>query len=595
MQKRRWQSSYARLKQNLGNKVMRKKKESEIYLQGAPVSEGVAIGSPFFLGTLQEDAIPEFPIAVSQVDEEIARYRRALFSSREDLETLQNNLAREGSRVVMTIIDTHIQMLDDPLITTDMEEKIRQRRQNTESVFRGAIHEYEKRFCQSADSFFQQRLIDVMDVSKRILGHLNPRKKVNFSDVPEGAVVFTKELIPSDMATVQASRVSAFITQVGGGNSHAAVIARAKGIPFVAGIDIQKIKELAIDTVIVDGGTGDVIVNPYPDTIEKYTALREHLRQAAELLEKESALSAQTQDGHAAKVFANVGSLHDLDLMHRYSADGVGLLRSEYLYLQKSSLFYSEEEQYTAYVEMFTKAGALPIVLRIFDVGGDKDPDFFLTHPQEERSALAFRGIRFLLKRKEILETQLRAVLKASSTADLKILIPLVSDISELREVKKMVEAVKKDLGLEKKIPIGCMIEVPSALMICDALALESDFLSIGTNDLCQYTLGVDRSTHDMGHASLAVHPSLIRMIKMVVSEAEKNQKPLSICGEMASNPRYIPLLLGLGVKQLSCTPRYIPFIKQAIRSSTYTAAKALAEHVLTLKTTEEIEQALLA
>jgi phosphotransferase system enzyme I (PtsI) len=565
------------------------KRNEEIRLQGTPVSEGIAIGVPYFLGSFQDESIPEFPITLGEVDEEIARYRRALFSSREDLETIQSNLESEGSRVVMTIIDTHIQMLDDPLMTTDMEEKIRCRRHNTESVFRTAIHDYEKRFSETADSFFQQRLIDVMDVSKRILGHLNPRKKINFSDIPVGSVVFTKELIPSDMAAVQASRVSAFITQVGGSSSHAALIARAKSIAFVANIDVDVVKNAQSECVIVDGETGDVIVNPSQATLEKYIVLRDQLNQCALLLEQTANLPSETLDGVPVTLLANVGCMHDMDSMHRYGASGVGLFRSEYLYLTKSSLFYSEEEQYTAYVEMMERAGHLPVVLRVFDVGGDKDPDFFLTNAQEEQSTLGFRGIRFLLKRKEILIAQLRALLRAAPLGDLRIMLPLVSDIGELRAVRKMIGEISQELGLKKHIPLGCMIEVPSALMICDALAAESDFLSIGTNDLLQYTLGVDRNHLAMSDQTLPVHPSLIRMIKMAVIEADRYQKPISICGEMAANPIYVPLLLGLGVRHFSCAPRYTPIVKSVVRRCHSVDTEKMAEQVLGLTTSQEI------
>jgi phosphoenolpyruvate-protein phosphotransferase (PTS system enzyme I) len=572
--------------------------EEEIRLQGAPVSEGIAIGTSFFLSS-QEENIPEFPITMGEVDQEIARYRQALFSSREDLERLQNDLVNEGSMDAITIIDTHIQMLNDPLMTTHMEEKIRQMRQNTESVFRSVIDEYEKRFSQTKDSFFQQRLIDVMDLSKRILGHLCYKPKISFSDIPPNSVIFTKELVPSDTAAVQASRVRAFVTQKGVRNSHAALIARAKGIPYVACVDVHLFQNIKGRCVIVDGITGDVILNPTPATLEKYKEQKNKLRTHYKLLEKETHFKAETRDGYSVDVCANIGCLSDLGFLHQQGATGIGLFRTEFLFLEKSTFFHSEEEQHSAYFRIVESAKGLSVVIRVFDVGGDKIPDTFIGQPKEPNPVLGCRGIRFLLRHKDIFRIQLRAILRATTYGDVRILLPLVSDINELRETKQIINSVRQELldeGLkvEKNVPLGCMIEVPSAALICNSLAQESDFLSIGTNDLVQYTLGVDRDNADMSDFYFPAHPSIIRMIKMIAIISRQHNKPVNVCGEMASNPLFIPLLIGLGINELSCAPRYIPVIKRIIRQCTLIDAYKVADHILTLDTTSEISKALL-
>jgi phosphoenolpyruvate-protein phosphotransferase (PTS system enzyme I) len=573
--------------------------DQELWLQGAPVSEGIAIGVPFFLTALEEDSVPEFPIAVGEIEGEIARYRQALFSSREDLERLQVDLATEGSSDVAVIIDTHIQMLDDPLITTHMEERIRNMRQNTESVFRSVINEYEKRFSQTCDSFFQQRLIDVMDVSNRILEHLCPKQKISLIEIPLDSIVFAKELNPSCTAEMQASRVRAVVTERGGGNSHAALIARAKGIPFVASIDIRRLHNAHRRSVIVDGMTGEVILNPLPETLLKYSQLAKRLKRQYQLLEKESHLGSKTLDGHEIRLFVNISSLNDLDSLNRQGIEGIGLYRSEYLILENPSLFYSEEGQYQAYVHLLEKARGLPTAIRVFDLGGDKHFDLKFKEQKEFNPLSGYRGIRFLLRFKKFFKTQLRALLRASFHGDMRLLLPLITDISELRISKKIIEMTREELAQEglpfkEQIPLGCMIEVPSAVLISEQLARESDFFSIGTNDLVQYVLGVDRSSPLMNDFSYPAHPAVIRLIKVAVEVAKREQRSISICGEMASNPLFISLIIGLGFEEISCSPRSIPTIKRTIRRCRLSDSIKLADEVLSKATSSEISDLLL-
>ena len=574
-------------------------KDDEIRFLGSPVSEGVAIGIPYFINSFQEAVIPEFAISIGEIDGEIARYRRAIFSSREDLQRLQNDLVNEGSTDAVTIIDTHIQMLEDPLITTHMEERIRLMKQNTESVFRSVIQEYEKRFARTEDYFFQQRLIDVLDVSKRILGHLIPTYSVSINEIPANSIICAKELNPSYTAGLQASRVKAFVIQLGGGNSHTALIARAKGIPFVSCIDVQLLQSAQGKWVIVDGITGEIIINPHPKTVEKYRKLENSLNAEYNFLEEEVHLEARTLDGQYMHLYANVSDLSDLESLHRQKLEGVGLYRSEYLVLANPQLIYSEEEQCKAYTTILQKAQGLPVNIRVFDIGGDKHPDLFLEQEREVNPILGCRGIRFLLRFKDIFRTQLRALFRAAPHGDLHLILPLISDIEELRKSKKFMESVKEEMRLEgflysRPISIGCMIEVPSAVIISDFITKECDFLSFGSNDLIQYALGIDRSNPLMSDLCYPAHPSAIRLMQMTVKEAKKAGKPICICGEIASNPHFIPLLIGLGITHLSCSPRFIPAIKQVIRKCTLSQTKQLAEHILTLSTYAEISQALL-
>ncbi len=566
-------------------------------VQGFPVSEGIAVGVPHFLLSLDEE-IPEFPIALCEVDEEIARYRNALFSTGEDLKRIHSNLVDEGSEEAATIISTHIEMLEDPLMTTQIEEKIRHMMVNTESVFQTAITDYERRFSQNTNAFFREKLVDVLDLAKRVMGHLCPTKERSLSAVPFNSVVFAKELIPSHTAAAENCRVSAFVTQSGGGNSHAALIARAKGIPYVACIDVEALSKMPIKAVIVDGQTGDVIFNPTSNTLFKYKQRKTCLKTSFQLLQKEVQYDAETLDGCQVQVFANIGNIGDLETIHPLGAEGIGLFRTEYLFFQHRELLSSEEAQYNAYVELIRKVGQKPIVIRVFDVGGDKNPELFATKAKEPNPVLGCRGIRFLLRHLEIFRTQIRAILRAAVHGDVRILLPLISDISELLQSRELIDEVAQALDREgiahkKGIPVGSMIEVPSAVLVCDVLAEHSDFLSIGTNDLVQYTLGIDRSNPEMRDCCYPAHPSLIRMIKMVSIEAKRKQKSVCICGEIASNPLFIPLLLGIGVDQFSCSPRYIPILKRAIRRTSLLNAYELAQRVLCLNSTREVSQIL--
>jgi phosphotransferase system enzyme I (PtsI) len=567
--------------------------DQEIYLKGAPVSEGIAIGVPIFL-SYSDDDIPDFPISTGEVEGEIARYRQALSSSREDLKKLQADLSGEGSKEVASIIGTHIEMLDDPLMTTHMETKIREMLKNTESVFHSVINDYEKRFSETNDSFFNERLSDFRDLSQRVLRNLCDSESISLDNIPPNSIVFAKELIPSDTASLQATRISAFVTQSGGGTSHAALIARAKGIPYVASIDMEVLLNAKGKCVIVDGLTGDIIVNPSHDTLEKYERLKNRLTTQYLQLEKDKHLLSETIDGYPLLLYANINTVNDIDLVHHHGAQGIGLFRSEYLFMQDPALFFDEERQYFIYQQMFKRSRGLPLTFRALDLGGDKCSDVFEEMAKEPNPVLGCRGIRFLLRRVDVFKTQMRALLRAGASSELRILFPLISDIQEFREVKKILEEVKAELQAAN-VPhngqpaLGCMLEVPSAVLICDALAQEGDFLALGTNDLIQYTLGIDRSNPGMSDFYYPTHPGIIRMIKMTILEAKRFQKPMTICGEIASNPLFTPLLIGLGVQNFSCAPRFIPIIKRTVRHLSLLDCCDIAEHVLTMRTSAEI------
>lgn len=566
------------------------KREREIYIQGAAVSEGIAIGLPYFLKPIEEE-VPDFEISVNEVDAEIARYRFALSSSKKDLNLLRQDLAMEGSEEAMNLIESHIQILDDPMITSHMEGKIRQMLRNTESVFRSVIKDYEYKFSERTNAFFNERLIDVKDISKRILGHLRDKQNAQLQEIPSGSIILTEEIAPSYTASAHAAQIGAFVTKLGGGNSHAALIARAKGIPYIANIEVEGLEEYLNEEIIVDGYEGVLIVNPTSSTREKYLEKQRHHATRYQRFLEEDSLTSETLDGYPIRLCVNVGNPHDLTVFP-YKHDGVGLFRTEYLFLQTKEFYPSEDYQEEAYKQLIDQIKGRPVVIRVFDLGGDKNPGLFFDR-REPNPILGFRGIRFLLRHLQLFRTQLRAIFKAAIDADVHLLLPLISDINELEQSKKLIHLVREELLQEgvlvPELPIGCMIEVPSAVMICEALADQCDFFSIGTNDLTQYTLGIDRSNPGMNELFYPAHPSVLRMIKMLCVETARRDMPIAICGEIASNTLFTPLLIGLGLRELSVSPRYLPLVKQTVRKWTMVEAYALAEKALKMTNPKEI------
>lgn len=568
----------------------------EMILNGAPISGGIAIGKLFFLEALLEEIVPEFSIPTTEVEKEIGRYRRAVLSSREDLHDLQRFLAKEGSTEAVSIIDTHIQMLEDPFMTTFMEKKIRQRMKNTETVFRSVMIDYEKEFSKVKDSFFKQRLLDVKDLSQRILRNLHPRKTLLTEKIPENSVIFTKELIPSSTAEASKGQVKGFITEIGGTTSHAALIAKSKGIPYVANISTDILYFHKGADVIIDGKTGIVIVNPTEVTLEKYQRELEVNLQKKGLDVNEGTEGTVTRDGAKIDLLANIENLSDLDLLIPYNAEGIGLFRSEFLFFGKELQNFSEEDQFILYQKVMNKARGMPVIFRTFDVGGDKGN--LNQYDAEPNPALGCRGIRFLLRNREIFVHQLRALLRVSPDGDLRILLPMISDVGELLQAKELIQEAALELRSEgheiaDEIPIGCMIEVPSAVLMCDHIARECDFLSIGTNDLIQYTLAADRATQEVHRFYKPSHPSILRMIKRVIKEAGKANIPVSLCGEMASDPLMAPLLLGLGVRKLSCASRFIPRLRKMVTELTLPKVEKVTEEILRLENADVIETVL--
>ncbi len=565
-----------------------KKIFKEISLKGDTISKGISSGTLTFLEDFPGDVIPEFPVQSTDIEHEVARYRHALFSSKEDLSSLERYLAKEGSQEAASIIHTHIQMLKDPLMTTFVEEKIRQMMKNTESVFRSVMGDYEKEFTKNKGNAHSQRWLDVKDLSNRILRHLSSHQHMNLVTLPKDIVIFTKELVPSLASEATCAQVKGFVTGIGGDTSHAALITRSKGIPYISNVNIQALHRYQGCHVIVDTDQNSVIINPSSRTRMRYEVKQNRMKVYTNGI---NVGGVQTADGCPLTLLTNIDSIDDLELASQCGAHGIGLVRSEFLSTGKT-LSLSEEDQYTIYRQVVQKTKGKPLTVRLFDIGGDKGD----THGYEfePNPALGCRAIRFLLRYPEMLLKQLRALLRVSFNGDLRILLPFISDVTEVVEVKNLMKKVacalcEEGYQIAKRIPVGVMIEVPSAVIACDLIAKECDFFAIGTNDLTQYTLAIDRTRQDLDSFYKPIHPSVIRMIQEIVIEGDKSNISVSICGEMAAEPLMIPLLLGLGIRIFSCAPRHISIVKKMVSKVVLKRCQAQVTEIMQMGSGAEV------
>ncbi|MGE3954678.1 MAG: phosphoenolpyruvate--protein phosphotransferase [Parachlamydiales bacterium] len=573
------------------------KEKREIRLRGAPISSGIAIGSPY-LYKLATSELPTFTVAREELQGEVDRYHRALEESKREVKVLLKRMGDEGAIEGAAILESHLQMMQDPMLTEGVLERIRKTRINTEAAFQGAINDFEVRFSKISDPFFRDRVYDLHDIARRVLGRLRQKPTTTLAELPVGSIVFANELVPSEAAEADAEKIAAFVTTTGGETSHAAIMAKSRGIPYVAKIDFSAAGDFTDAPVIVDGRIGEVILYPTEATLSKYRALQKELSTYLGAFDHHASYVAETTDGYQVTLSANVEMCSEVDQVTRYGGDGIGLFRSEYLCVGRQT-FPSEEEQFGVYRQITEALPGKPCVIRTFDIGGDKFRQMEGV-ADEDNPFLGCRAIRLLLKETTAFRAQLSAILRASAFGDIRLLFPMVSGLPELLEAKGIVSEVKHQLRQQnvpfnEDIQIGCMIEVPSAALTTDILARECDFLSIGTNDLVQYSLAVDRDNEQMSYLYSPAHPSVIRLIKMITSEGNRNGVKVSLCGEVAADPRFTALLLGLGVQELSVAARYLPIIKNAIRSTSIIAAADLAERVLTMPTAITILDALIA
>ena len=558
--------------------------------KGLPASRGVAIGKAFVYRGEELKVISSF---IEDVERELTRLEQALKVSREQLEKIRAKAQAEAGEEAAEIFDAHILILEDPVFLEGVKAKIAEQRINAEAAVAEVAHEYASLLASLESDYMKARAADVEDVGRRIIQNLIGVEEISLENLLEPVIVIAHDLAPSDTAKMPKDKVLAFCTARGTLTSHTAILARALGIPAVVGLGDEVVESIKTgDLLIVDGEEGVVLLAPAPQDLEKYQERQKHL----ELVRSEEKLfawrEARTQDGHRIEVAANIGDVESAKLAVEYGAEGVGLLRTEFLYLERSTP-PTEEEQFSAYCAIAKALGGRPLIIRTLDIGGDK-PVPYLKMAQESNPFLGCRGIRLSLKETWLLKTQLRAILRAAYQHNIKVMFPMVADVSEVRQVKELMSEIRNELkkcGIPyaEELEVGIMVETPAAALAADILADEVDFFSIGSNDLIQYTMACDRTNEALSYLYQPLHPVILRLIKWIIEAAHSKGKWVGICGEMGGEPRCIPILVGLGIDELSMQPAAIPTAKRIIGATTLPEAQVLAEKALSFSTPEEV------
>ena len=563
------------------------------FIKGIGVTPGIVIGKAYLLDRKKIEAparvLPEF-----QVPQEVSRFLDAVEESRKQLRMAKDKLVHEDAAGPSYILDTHLLLLEDKKLIENTVQTIQQSWINSEWALKINLDRVRKVFDSIDDDYLKSRKTDVDYVGERILRNLMGKETESIAQIKEEVIIVAHDLSPADTAHMAKDKVTAFVTDMGGKTSHTAIMARSLEIPAVVGSETATHSVNTGDTLIVDGITGVVVVNPSPEIMQEYQD-RQRVRQKMEReLFQYRDLPAETLDGYRVKVLANIELVDEIPSVLQHGAEGIGLYRTEYLYLNRKDL-PSEEEQFQAYKKVVEGIYPYPAVIRTLDIGGDK----FMSHmdlAEEMNPAMGLRAIRFSLKEVDIFKVQLRAISRASAYGKVKLLLPMISGATEIREVKKILQGVRLNLSAEgiafdPEMEVGIMIEVPSAVTIADILAQEVDYFSIGTNDLIQYSLAIDRVNESVTHLYQPLHPAVLRLIRNVAKAAHQVGIRVAMCGEMAGEPLYVPILLGLELDDLSMNVLSIFRVKKILRAYTYRECRELVEEALHLATPEEIEE----
>ncbi|HEX9780825.1 MAG TPA: phosphoenolpyruvate--protein phosphotransferase [bacterium] len=560
--------------------------------KGIAAAPGIAMGKVVRFNS-EEGTVPRRTITAEQVPLEVLRLEEAMIHTRHQILGIQKRLAEELGQEHAEILNAHLLVLEDQALREEIIRGLQKELLNVEAIFNDVIRRHLKAISRTEDEYLRERIADIEDVRKRVIRNLQGKSTDVFGDLAQPAIIVAHDLSPSETAQMRRGRVLAFVTEIGGRTSHTAIMAKSLEIPAVVGLPGATKRIQDGDSVIVDGTRGEVIVDPDPPAIERYQNQQRTDRELNEQLVHLRHLRAETPDQHVVELMANIELPDEVPSVLAHGAAGIGLFRTEFLYLNRAD-FPTEEEQFDAYRTVAEQMKPLPVVIRTMDLGGDK----FLSPmqvPSELNPFMGWRAIRFSLARPDIFRIQLRAVLRASVFGDLRLMYPLISGLEQLRRANEILQEVKQELSREgipfaDPFDVGVMIEVPSAAMTCDLIAKEARFFSIGTNDLIQYSLAVDRVNEKIAYLYEPTHPAILRLVKQIVDAGHAAGIPVGMCGEMAGEPAMSLLLLGLGLDELSTSPVQLPLVKRVIRSVPYPSAQAVAEKAMQLATSAEVD-----
>ncbi len=562
-----------------------------IKLKGIAAAPGISIAKAYKIGKEEFD-IPREPIRPDEISLQIQLFEEALIATRKEIIELQKRITADMGQEEAQIFDAHLLVLEDRMLIEEVISRLKKEQIKVAFIFSEVLKKYIDVFSKIEDEYLRERTADLNDVGKRVLRHLLGKEHKGLKDLKERVVVVAHDLSPSDTAAMHKQLVSAFVTDIGGKTSHTAIMAKALEIPAVVGSVEATVKIKTGDTLIVDGSMGVVIINPDEETLRIYQEEEQKLIGIAERFVVVKDLPAVTTDGHKVDIVANIELPEDIPAVKVHGGEGIGLYRTEFFYMNRKDA-PTEEEQFQSYKFVAEEMGSSSVVIRTLDLGGDK----FLSQfemPKEIQPFLGWRAIRFCLARPDVFKLQLRAILRASVYGRLRLMYPMISGIEELKQANAILEECKEELrrdrlNFNEDIEVGVMIEVPSAAITADLLAKEADFFSIGTNDLIQYSLAVDRGNEKVAYLYDPAHPAILRMIKNIIDSGHADNIRVGMCGEMASDELFTLVLLGLSLDEFSLSPLAIPQIKYIIRSVSFAEAKSIANEALSLDTSKAV------
>ena len=561
---------------------------------GIAVSPGVVTGPVLVLGS-ENFRIPRKYVNRDAIDDEIHRFHAALEDVCRDIKSNEQLVSAQLGAQYGAIFSAHLQMAQDPRLIREVEALIREQTRSPEFAVSRVLRSYADQLEKMGDRYLSERALDIFDLEKRLLRQLLGESRQELRNLTEPVIVLAHDLTPSETATLDTKFVLGFATEVGGRTSHTAILAGALEIPAIVGLGRCLAGVSGGETVILDGDNGRVIIDPDSETVARVQDMQirsEKIRTRLGLME---ALPAETEDGQRVTICGNIEFPEEVRHCIKRGADGVGLYRTEFLFLS-GNREPSESDHYEAYCRVVEACGDLPVVIRTLDIGADKVPQLLASQfSKSQNPMLGLRSIRLSLINTPMFKRQLRAILRASVHGNVRVMFPLISTLLEFRQAKMILMDVMEDLEdegipFQRNIPIGMMVEVPSAVILAEEFAREVDFFSIGTNDLIQYTLACDRSDPAVANLYRSGDPSILRLIQMVLRAAEKHGKPVTVCGQMSSDPRFIPLLLGMGLRSLSATPQAIPRLKEVVRNLSISEAVRISQHASSLDLARDVE-----